>query len=58
MLPVFFQNIPYYKIDDLFTFSGDLIITSGIIYYFPHNTSLEPCAGSTLLMRALSAVAG
>src|SRR5436853_7915409 len=40
MLPVFFQNIPYYKIDDLFTFSGDLIITSGILYYFP-NTDLE-----------------
>jgi hypothetical protein len=40
MLPVFFQNIPYYKIDDIFTFSGDLIITSGIVYYFP-NTDLE-----------------
>jgi hypothetical protein len=40
MLPVFFQNIPYYKIDDIFTFSGDLIITSGILYYFP-NTDLE-----------------
>ena len=40
MLPVFFQNIPYYKIDDLFAFSGDLIITSGILYYFP-NTDLE-----------------
>jgi len=40
MLPVFFHNIPYYKMDDRFSFSGDLIITPGIIYYFPH-TDLE-----------------
>src|SRR6185295_387250 len=40
MLPAFFHNIAYYKIDDRFSFSGDLIITPGIIYYFPH-TDLE-----------------
>lgn len=40
MLPAFFHNIAYYKIDNRFSFSGDLIITPGIIYYFPH-TDLE-----------------
>ena len=40
MLPLFFDNIHYYKMDGKFTFSGDLIITPKIIYYFPH-TDLE-----------------
>lgn len=40
MLPLFFDNIHYYKMDNKFTFSGDLIITPRIIYYFPH-TDLE-----------------
>ncbi len=40
MLPLFFDNIHYYKMNDKFTFSGDLIITPKIIYYFPH-TDLE-----------------
>lgn len=40
MLPLFFDNIHYYKMDGKFSFSGDLIITPKIIYYFPH-TDLE-----------------
>ncbi|HKS40054.1 MAG TPA: hypothetical protein VJX74_05520 [Blastocatellia bacterium] len=40
MLPLFLDNIHYYKMDGKFSFSGDLIITPKIIYYFPH-TDLE-----------------
>ena len=40
MLPLFFDNIHCYKMEGKFTFSGDLIITPRIIYYFPH-TDLE-----------------
>ena len=40
MLPAFFENLPYYKIDAKYSFSGDLIVTPAIIYYFP-DTDLE-----------------
>lgn len=42
-LPISFDEVPYFKN----SFRGDLIITTGVIYYFPHANTLKADEGIT-----------
>ena len=39
-LPAKFNNVQYYLISGQYSFAGDLIVTRGVLYFFPH-TDLE-----------------
>jgi hypothetical protein len=54
-LPISFEEVPYFKN----AFRGDLIITLGVIYYFPRtNTSIREKKGWETLLHHLFGFAG